>query len=64
MTTEIKPCLIAKRSSVQNINSSGNKLLEPTAEVYSFHRIIIDIIYYNVIWTDNGSMLPEADTQR
>ncbi len=24
----------------------------------------IDIIYYYVIWTDNGSTLPEADTER
>ncbi len=24
----------------------------------------IDVIYYYVIWTDNGSMLPEADTRR
>ncbi len=25
---------------------------------------IIDVIYYYVIWTDNGSMLPEANTPR
>ncbi len=24
----------------------------------------IDVIYYYIIWTDNGSMLPEADTLR
>ncbi len=24
----------------------------------------IDVLYYYVIWTDNGSMLPEANTQR
>ncbi len=24
----------------------------------------IDVIYYRVIWTDSGSMLPEASTQR
>ncbi len=25
---------------------------------------IIDVIYYYVVWTDNGSMLPEANTRR
>ncbi len=31
---------------------------------YVYDEEIIDVINYNVIWTDNGSMLPEANTRR
>ncbi len=33
---------------------------------FDFYFLVcsIDVIYYYIIWTDNGSMLPEANTRR
>ncbi len=49
--------------SVQQFSQKENILYETVR--HTVHSCgIIDVIYYYVIWTDNGSMLPETNVRR